>query len=80
MEKTYAYHVVAYYDDCEITTSVNKVENAIGAVFEHAEQGADVRLLDGYTGEIYVMVGENQDTYMADGWDMTILGWMMTHL
>ena len=76
MTNTFAYYVEAFYDDCEIEVKTNSADTAICALFEHAENGASVRVTDGYTGEIYVIVN-SEENYITEEWNMMILGWLM---
>ena len=72
-----AYHVEAFYDDCTITVSANSADVAICALMEHTQNGASVRVVDGFTGEIYVMANWEGDDYITEEWSMMVLGWMM---
>jgi hypothetical protein len=74
---TYAYYITATYDDCEIEVKTNSADTAICALMEHAEKGAPVRVIDGFTGEIYVVANWNDDDYITEEWSMMVLGWLM---
>lgn len=74
--KTYTYNVVANYDDCEIEVKTNSADTAICALIEHAENGAPVMVVDGFTGEIYVMTNCDEP-WATEEWSMMILGWLM---
>ena len=74
--KTYTYNVTATYDDCEIEVKTNSADTAICALMEHAENGASVMVVDGFTGEIYVMTNCDEP-WVTEEWNMMILGWLM---
>lgn len=71
-----AYHVEAFYDDCTIEVKANSVDVAICALMEHATNGAPVRVVDGFTGEVYVMVNCD-DPWITEEWSLMVLGWLM---
>ena len=74
--KTYTYNVTATYNDCEIEVKTNSADTAICALMEHAENGASVMVVDGFTGEIYVMTNCDEP-WVTEEWNMMILGWLM---
>lgn len=77
MNKQFAYYIEAFYDDCEIEVKTNSADVAICALMEHAENGAPVRVVDGFTGEIYVMTNWDGEDYITEEWSMMVLGWLM---
>lgn len=74
--KTYAYNILATYDDCEIEVKTNSADTAICALLEHTENGAPVHVLNGFTGEVLVCTDPNA-YWMTEEWSLMILGWMM---
>ena len=74
--KTYTYNIIATYDDCEIEVKTNSADTAICALLEHAENGAPVMVVDGFTGEIYAMTN-CEDPWITEEWSLMILGWLM---
>ena len=74
--KTYAYNIIATYDDCEIEVKTNSSDVAICALFEHAENGAPVMVLDGYTGEI-LATANDENPWITEEWSLMVLGWLM---
>lgn len=74
--KTYTYNVIANYNDCEIEVKTNSADTAICALMEYAENGAHVMVVDGFTGEIYVMTNCDEP-WVTEEWSMMILGWLM---
>ena len=73
---TYAYNVIATYADCEIEVKTNSADTAICALMEHAENGAPVMVVDGFTGEIYAMTN-CEEPWITEEWSMMVLGWLM---
>jgi hypothetical protein len=43
---------------------------------EHAENGAPVDVVDGFTGEI-LATANHDEPYITEEWSMMILGWML---
>ena len=76
MTNTSAYYVNANYDDCTITVATNSADTAICALMEHAENGAPVDVIDGFTGEVLV-TANHDEPYITEEWVMMILGWML---
>lgn len=74
--RTYAYNIIATYDDCEIEVKTNSANVAICALLGHAENGAPVMAVDGFTGEIYVTANEDEP-WITEEWKLMILGWLM---
>lgn len=74
--RTYAYNIIATYDDCEIEVKTNSANVAICALLEHAENDAPVMVVDGFTGEIYVTANEDEP-WITEEWKLMILGWLM---
>lgn len=74
--KTYAYNVIATYDDCEIEVKANSADVAICALMEHAEKGAPVMVVDSFTGEIHAMMN-CEDPWITEEWNLMVLGWLM---
>ena len=74
---TYTYNITANYADCEIEVKTNSADVAICALMEHAENGAPVMVVDGFTGEIYVVTNWNDDDYITEEWSLMVLGWLM---
>ena len=74
--KTYTYNVTATYDDCEIEVKTNSIDTAICAMMEHAEKGAPVMVVDGFTGEIYTMMN-CEKPWITEEWNLMILGWLV---
>lgn len=74
--KTYTYNVIAIYNDREIEVKTNSSDVAICALMEHAENGATVMVVDGFTGEIYAMTN-CEDPWITEEWSMMVLGWLM---
>lgn len=74
--KTYAYNVIATYDDCEIEVKANSADVAICALIEHAEKGAPVKVMDGFTGEIHAMMN-CEDPWITEEWNLMVLDWLM---
>lgn len=73
--KIYAYNVIATYDDCKIEVKSNSADVAICALMEHAENDAPVMVVDGFTGEIYVMTNCD-DPWITEEWNLMVLGWL----
>jgi hypothetical protein len=74
--KTYAYNVVAIYDDCEIEVKTNSADTAICALLEHTENGVPVHVMNGCTGEILVCT-DPEDYWVTEEWSLMIIGWLM---
>ena len=74
--KTYTYNITATYDDCEIEVKTNSADVAISALMEHAENGAPVMVLDGYTGEIHA-TANYEEPWITEEWSLMVLGWLM---
>lgn len=74
--KTYAYYITATYNDCEIEVKTNSADTAICALMEHAENGAPVDVIDGFTGEV-LATANHDEPYITEEWSMMILGWML---
>ena len=74
--KTYAYNITANYDDCEIEVKTNSADVAICALLEHAENGAPVMVVDGFTDEIYAMTN-CEEPWITEEWSLMVLGWLM---
>ena len=74
--KTYAYNVTATYDDCEIEVKTNSADVAICALMEHAENGAPVMVVDGFTGEIHATANQ-EEPWITEEWSLMVLGWLM---
>lgn len=74
--KTYTYNVTATYDDCEIEVKTNSADVAICELMEHAEKGAPVMVVDGFTGEIHAMMN-CEDPWITEEWSLMALGWLM---
>ena len=77
--KTYTYNVTATYDDCEIEVKTNSVDTAICALMEHAENNVPVVVVDGFTGEAYVMI-YCEKPWITEEWNLMILGWLMKNV
>ena len=73
--KTYTYNVTATYDDCEVEVKTNSADTAICALLEHAENGAPVMVVDGFTGEIYAMMN-CEEPWATEEWSLMLLGWL----
>ena len=74
--KTYTYNVTATYDDCEIEVKTNSIDTAICAMMEHAENNVPVVVVDGFTGEAYVMIN-CEKPLVTEEWSLMILGWLV---
>ena len=74
--KTYTYNIIATYDDCEIEVKTNSADTAICALLEHAENGAPVMVVDGFTGEIHAMTN-CEEPWITEEWSLMMLGWLM---
>lgn len=74
--ETYTYNVTATYDDCEIEVKTNSIDTAICAIMEHAENNVPVVVVDGFTGEVYVMIN-CEEPWITEEWNLMILGWLM---
>ena len=74
--KTYTYNIIATYDDCEIEVKTNSADTAICALLEHAENGAPVMVVDGFTGEIHAMTN-CEEPWITEEWSLMVLGWLM---
>ena len=74
--KTYAYNIIANYNDCEIEVKTNSADVAICALLEHVENGAPVMVVDGFTGEIYAMTN-CEEPWITEEWSLMVLGWLM---
>ena len=74
--KTYAYYITATYADCEIEVKTNSADTAICALMEHAENGAPVDVIDGFTGEV-LATANHDEPYITEEWSLMILGWML---
>ena len=73
--KTYTYNVIATYDDCEVEVKTNSADTAICALLEHAENGAPVMVVDGFTGEIHAMTN-CEEPWATEEWSLMLLGWL----
>ena len=74
--KTYTYNVTATYDDCEIEVKTNSIDTAICAMMEHAKDNVLVVVVDGFTGEVYVMIN-CEKPLVTEEWNLMILGWLV---
>ena len=74
--KTYAYNIIATYGDCEIEVKTNSADTAICALMEHAENGAPVMVVDGFTGEIHASTN-CEEPWITEEWSLMVLGWLM---
>ena len=74
--KTYTYNVTATYDDCEIEVKTNSADTAICTLLEHAENGAPVVVVDGFTGEV-LATANHDEPYITEEWSLMVLGWLM---
>ena len=74
--KTYAYNIIATYDDCEIEVKTNSADTAVCALFEHTENGAPVMVVDGFTGEIYICT-DPDNYWITEEWSLIVLSWLM---
>jgi hypothetical protein len=72
---TFNYSVIAHYENCVLTLQTVSAEQAIAFLFEHTEAGAEVDILDNYTGEVLVS-NSLTNTYITEEWTLMILGWM----
>ena len=72
---TFNYSVIAHYENCVLTLQTVSAEQAIAFLFEHTETGAEVDILDNYTGEVLVS-NSLTNTYITEEWTLMILGWM----
>ena len=77
--KTYTYNVIATYDDCEIEVKTNSTNTAICALMEHAENNVPVVVIDGFTGEAYVMIN-CENPWITEEWSLMILGWLVKNV
>ena len=76
MNKQFAYYIEAFYDDCEIEVKTNSADVAICALMEHAENGAPVMVVDGFTGEIHA-TANHDEPWITEEWSLMVLGWLM---
>ena len=77
--KTYTYNVTATYDDYEIEVKTNSTDTAICAMMEHAKDNVPVVVVDGFTGEVYVMIN-CENPWITEEWNLMILGWLMKNV
>ena len=73
--KTYTYNVTATYDDYEIEVKTNSIDTAVCAMMEHAKDNVPVVVVDGFTGEAYVMIN-CENPWITEEWNLMILGWL----
>lgn len=73
---TFNYSVIATYENCVLSLQTMSAEQAIEFLFEHTEAGAEVDIIDNYTGEVLVS-NSLTNTYITEEWTLMILGWLM---
>ena len=73
---TFNYSVIATYENCALSLQTMSAEQAIEFLFEHTEAGAEVNILNNYTGEVLVS-NSLTCTYITEEWTLMILGWLM---
>ena len=74
--KTYNYNVIAEYENKAISIGTNSIDVAISALMEHVYKNATVDIIDGFTGEIYVTISD-EEYYITKEWQKMILGWLI---
>jgi hypothetical protein len=69
------YIATAKYEDATLTCESWTCAPVIIFLLEHAENGAQVDIIDGLTGE--VLCAQNcEDPYMQDDFALLLMGWM----
>ena len=71
----YIYHIIAEVEHSRITVETNEIDVAVSSLMQYAEQGIEVMVIDGVTGEI--LVRQNSDeNWIVEEWSLIILGWL----
>ena len=69
------YHIIAEVENTRITVETNEIDIAVDSLMQYAEQGIEVMVIDGITGEI--LVRQNSDeNWIVEEWSLIILGWL----
>ena len=72
----YQYNICVYAPKAEWTYKTNDPRYAIKTLFEYAEQGLHVEIINGFTGEV-LCVQNHPEPYMQEDFGLMVLGWLM---
>ena len=75
--KTMLYYINAYLKNgTEITVKTNDIDIALREFFRYTNQGEHTDLVDGFTGEVYI-ISNTDEPYITEQWALTVLGWLV---
>ena len=75
--KKFVYYINAYLKNgTEITVGTNDIDIALREFFRYTNQGEHTDLVDGFTGEVYI-ISNTDEPYITDQWALTVLGWLV---
>jgi hypothetical protein len=72
----FTYCVIATYEDTEFSLKTNDPDHAIRFLFEHTEDGAQVDVINNFTGEI-LLRNTPEEVHMTREWSLMLIGWML---
>ena len=72
---SFLYTVNAYYEGTTVSINTNEVEVVCGELFNRAEEGAAVDLIDNSIGEVLVSYNE-EEKYMTPEWTLILVGYL----
>ena len=73
--KTYTYNITTFDETSEVEVKTNDIRHALHTLLEFAETGCETRVMDGYTGEIYVATNCDEP-WCTDEWALMLTGFM----
>lgn len=77
MEKNFAYHVNAHFDEVEATIRTNSPTIAIKEFLGHVEDGTHCDIVSGLTGEVLAIANcEDHADYATDEMALMVLGYL----
>ena len=77
--KQFQYSIIIEDATARITAETNDIDDAISVLMEGVSDGSHCLVVDGFTGEVYVNVND-EEPWITDEWALMINGWLIKEM